>query len=157
MQYLAAKVFVTSPTTPAHVMEAFEKMEVYKNFGLTLHEGRDQTPFFKVCHDEKDFSYCVFSSDKMIGLTKENIPLNINRRILIDGTFSIVPIGCFQQLLLVHIEYYEKVGNRLPRKEGGRGCDVVRLAPGSVTARASVRDAARRTPRRTAVRLSSYS
>lgn len=148
MQYLAAKVFVTSPTTPAHVMEAFEKMEVYKNFGLTLHEGRDQTPFFKVCHDEKDFSYCVFSSDKMIGLTKENIPLNINRRILIDGTFSIVPIGCFQQLLLVHIEYYEKVGNRLPGKEGGRGRDVVRLAPGSVTARASVHDA---------VRLSSYS
>lgn len=102
-------MFATSPKTPTEVANMFKNQDIFKNVGLTLHEDPEKTPFFKVCHDCKDFAYCIFGSDKIVKFINENIPNNNNKRILIDGTFSIVPLGCFKQLVLVHIEYYEKV------------------------------------------------
>lgn len=106
---MTSKVFAASPKTPTDVVSMFQKENIFTNFGLTLHEGQEKTAFFKVCHDSKDFAYCVFGSDKIVKLINENIPDNNNKKILIDGTFSIVPLGCFKQLILLHIEYYEKV------------------------------------------------
>lgn len=108
LQYLASTVFQTSPKTPADVQKAFNKESVFKNFGL-CRQDQHQTPFFKVCHEQKDFAYCVFASDKCVQLIKENIPVTSNRKILIDGTFAVVPIGCFQQLLLINVEYLDRV------------------------------------------------
>lgn len=105
---MASSVFLTSPKTPKDVQEAFRKESVFKNFGLTRHEGESQSHFFKTCHEEKDFAYCVFASDKCVQLIKENIPVT-KRTILIDGTFAVVPMGCFKQLLLINVEYLDRV------------------------------------------------
>lgn len=109
LQYLAAKVYVTSPKSAEDVAEAFTKTDIMEQFGFTLHDDPDKSSFYKICFSSKEYSYCVFGSDKAIKMVKENIPDKFNRTILIDGTFSIVPIGCFKQLLLVHVEYCEMV------------------------------------------------
>lgn len=98
----------------------FKKEHIFNHFGLTLQEGHEKTPFFKVCHNSEDFSYCVFGSDKIVNLINENVPNNSNKKVLIDGTFSIVPLGCFKQLILIHIEYYEKVRHSQERGGGAR-------------------------------------
>lgn len=108
LQYLTSKVFVSSPKTVSEINEAFKNEALLKNFGLTRHEGLEKTPFFRVCYEEDNFAYCLFASEKIVSLIRENIP-SANRKILVDATFSVVPIGCFKQLLLIHIEYFEKV------------------------------------------------
>lgn len=134
---MTSKVFAASPKTPTDVVSMFQKENIFTNFGLTLHEGQEKTAFFKVCHDSKDFAYCVFGSDKIVKLINENIPDNNNKKILIDGTFSIVPLGCFKQLILLQIKYYEKV---CPRGEGGeRGRARGRESKSRRTARAATR------------------
>lgn len=109
LQYLANKKFIISPKTPADVSRAFQDEEILKTFGYTKHTGIDASTFFKICFDSKDFAYCLFCSDKMINMLKENVAFNTQKKVLVDGTFSVLPIGCFKQLLIIHIEYFEKV------------------------------------------------
>nr|XP_036225034.1 uncharacterized protein LOC118682123 [Bactrocera oleae] len=104
-QKLANKQFLISPKTPADVQDEV----TLKKFGYTKHTGDDASTFFKICCDAKDFAYCLFCSDKIIYLMKENIPSNVERKILVDATFSVLPIGSFKQLLIIHIEYFETV------------------------------------------------
>lgn len=134
---MTSKVFAASPKTPTDVVSMFQKENIFTNFGLTLHEGQEKTAFFKVCHDSKDFAYCVFGSDKIVKLINENIPDNNNKKILIDGTFSIVPLGCFKQLILLHIEYYEKV---CPREVGGSAAALAVAKANHAAPRAPPRD-----------------
>lgn len=107
-QKLANKQFLISPKT-ADVIKAFQDEVTLKKFGYTKHTGDDASTFFKICCDAKDFAYCLFCSDKIINLMKENIPSNVERKILVDATFSVLPIGSFKQLLIIHIEYFETV------------------------------------------------
>lgn len=111
LQYIASKVYFTSPKTAADLIKFFKNPEVFNNFGMTLHEEEERTPFFKVCHNESNFSYCIFSSNKTVELINKYIPNVNNRTILIDGTFAVIPIGCFKQLIMMHIQYSEKVSS----------------------------------------------
>lgn len=105
----ANKQFLISPKTPADVIKVFQAKVTLKKFGYTKHTGDDASTFFKICCDAKDFAYCLFCSDKIINLMKKNIPSNVDRKILVDATFSVLPIGSFKQLLIIHIEYFETV------------------------------------------------
>ena len=64
--------------------------------------------FYKASIQEEGFSFCIFVSEKIIGLMNENI-LPSNRQLLLDGTFAVTPIGCFNQLLVIYIQYFDKV------------------------------------------------
>lgn len=110
-QYLTSKIFVKSPKTPLEVLEAFQNEEIWYRFGVTKHQ--ESAPLFKACIQEDNFSYCIFSSDKIKALIKEYIPPK-HRTYLLDGTFNIVPQGCFKQLLILYINYFdEKVSKNL--------------------------------------------
>lgn len=97
------------PKTPADVKNLFQQDAVLNDLGHTRHKGSDRKPFYKICHDEEDFAYCVFASDTNIQKIKENIPNISKRKIIIDATFAMLPIGCFKQLLLINIDYMDRV------------------------------------------------
>lgn len=106
LQYLTQKVFTRSPTTPVEIIEAFNREMVWTQYGITKHS---ETPchFFKACIQEPQFSYCIFFSEHIGNMIGEYIPPS-HRNFLIDGTFKIVPQGCFKQLLIIHIDYFEE-------------------------------------------------
>lgn len=107
LQLLVAKTFVKSPTCAQEVVEAFQLESIYTNFGLTKH-GDPKHQFFIACIQGNNGSFCIFASKKIMLQIEENI-LPMNRTYIVDGTFSVVPNGCFKQLLIIHIEYFGKV------------------------------------------------
>lgn len=107
IQRLKRGVLPQSPKTVAEILAAFDKSAVFDTYGKSLHEGED-LPFFNGAIETKDFSYCVFSSRKSIELIEKYIPVP-ERHILMDGTFRIVPVGPFKQLLILYIRNQKKV------------------------------------------------
>lgn len=105
LQKITNKVFVKSPQTASDVSNTFRDEQIWNKFGVT--KGMENTAFFKACIEEDGISYCIFSSEKICSLITENIPLE-KRMYLIDGTFKIVPQGCFKQLLIVYINYFDE-------------------------------------------------
>lgn len=107
LQYIVSKGLVTSPKTAVQVIEAFNLENIWTFYGITKDETNPKS-FFTACIIEEKFSFCLFSSLKTINLIKENIP-PAKRTYLMDATFKIVPQGCFKQLLVIYIEYFEEV------------------------------------------------
>lgn len=107
LQYIVSNNLVTSPKTTAQVIEAFNFENVWTNFGITK-DKENPRHFFTACIADEMYSFCLFSSLKTIDLIKENI-LPAKRTYLMDATFKIVPHGCFKQLLVIYVEYFEEV------------------------------------------------
>lgn len=105
LQKLTNKIFVKSPKSALEVTEVFKKTDIWNQFGVT--KGDEQLPFFKACIQEDDVKYCIFSSERIINIIKEFIPPH-KREYLIDATFKIVPQGCFKQLLIMHVNYFDE-------------------------------------------------
>lgn len=107
LQYIVSKTFVNSPDSPLQVIEAFNLESVWTSFGLTKDKA-NPLPFYTACiFEDQKHAFCIFSSLKIISEIKENIPPP-NRKYLIDGTFKIVPKGCFNQLLVICIQYFDR-------------------------------------------------
>lgn len=107
LQKIVSKNLVTSPKNALEVIEAFNLENVWNDFGLSK-DYLNPRHFFTAAIKEENYSFCLFSSLKTIYLIKENIPPS-KRTYLIDATFKIVPYGCFKQLLVIYIEYFEEV------------------------------------------------
>lgn len=91
----------------AEMKEAYENEDIMREFGMTSHQHPRQ--FYKIAYECDDFSYCVFASDSIVDEVKK---MNVaERHYLIDGTFKVVPFGAFNQLLIINVEYLEKVGS----------------------------------------------
>ena len=105
LQNLSGRIFAKSPQTAVEVTAAFQMEEIWNKFGLS--KSDDPRPFFKACIKEPDFAYCIFSSEKIINIIKEYIPPS-KRKYLVDATFKIVPQGCFKQLLILHVDYFDE-------------------------------------------------
>lgn len=91
------------PQTCAEIEKVFKEKNVMEHFGMAV---KSTATFYKGVVEREKFSFCVFPSDKIIELM-QIIPME-DRTILIDGTFTIVPVGPFKQLLIFYIEV---VGN----------------------------------------------
>ncbi|XP_046806265.1 uncharacterized protein LOC124419747 isoform X2 [Lucilia cuprina] len=107
LQKIISKNLITSPKNALQVIEAFNLENVWNDFGLSKDEMKPRH-FFTAAIDGESYSFCLFSSLKSIDLIKENIPPT-KRTYLIDATFKIVPHGCFKQLLIIYIEYFEEI------------------------------------------------
>lgn len=101
--------YITSPNSPIDVINAFQRQSIWNSFGITLNK-QNPRPFYTACIAEENFSYCIFTSFHIIEMIKENIAPN-NRCYLMDATFKIVPHGCFNQLLIIYITYFDKVSS----------------------------------------------
>lgn len=92
------------PQGPSELRLLFEKPEVIAKYGYTLDNSAS---FYVDTVVKPQFSFCVFKSNSIIGIIKENIDPTL-RHYLIDGTFSCVPSG-FYQVLIISIEYQNDV------------------------------------------------
>lgn len=106
LQYLTAKVFIRSPSTPNEIVESFNLERIWNEYGITKHED-NPCHFFKACIQEDGFSYCIFFSETIASIITEHI-LPQQRKYMIDGTFKIVPMGVYKQLLIIHVDYFEE-------------------------------------------------
>lgn len=96
-----------APTTCAEIKKAFENENVFDEYGMTKHSDHREI-FFNTIHESSSFSYCIFSSIRIIKHMEENIDRS-KRKILMDATFKIVPAGPFKQFLVIYIEHMSKV------------------------------------------------
>lgn len=109
LQNIVSKHLITSPKYAVQIIESFNLENVWSEFGLTKDEANPMH-FFTACIIEENYTFCLFSSQKSINLVKENIQPS-QRKYLMDATFKIVPKGCFKQLLIIYIEYFEEVSS----------------------------------------------
>lgn len=97
-----AKKFPDSPKNVAEIIEYFAHDSVKTTSGQTLRGPDEETSeFFKHGFACKDYSFCLFASDDIIKIIG-TIPPN-ERLFFCDGTFKVVPIGEFTQLLVLSV------------------------------------------------------
>lgn len=80
-----------------------------EKFGFALRQNRTvPSRFYKTVVIEDNYKFCVFASDEIVELIKENISEQ-NRHFMMDATFKVCPYGDFNQLLIIYIAYCEEV------------------------------------------------
>ena len=98
-----------SYTTAAEIRDAFKLPATMNEYGMNL---RNTRPFYidtiEIEKTPKPSAFTLFVSHQVIDMIRQKIPPN-QRNILMDGTFSSRPIGCFYQLLVMYIEYKNDV------------------------------------------------
>lgn len=93
------------PTTASQIKNAYEDPKNMEKFGFNL---RNTKPFYINTVETKSSAFAVFASHEIMGMVDEHIPPE-NRRYMLDGTFDVVPLGSFYQLLVIAIEYKSDV------------------------------------------------
>lgn len=96
-----------SPKSAVAIQEAFHSGAVMSEYGITAN-NEEPTQFFRKVFISETFSYCVFASQPIIDRITEHIPAG-RRNFYLDATFKVVPFGEFNQLLIIHVEYFDKV------------------------------------------------
>lgn len=100
----------SSPKTANEVITSFANAEIMASFGSTAKShGIKSSPFLKKIVIEQGFAfaYVVFASDTIIAHVAE-LPSE-HRHIALDGTFKVTPDSDFKQLLIIHVEFFQKV------------------------------------------------
>lgn len=99
-----------SPQTVDEIRNSFNNPSILSDLGTSLH--RDRGVLYNYTHEEKDFSYSIFSSPKSIELIcDKEVGLDVDERFfLIDATFRITPMcSVFDQVLIIHAQFGLKV------------------------------------------------
>lgn len=91
----------------SEIREAFNRSEIFNVYCQSNHENNREI-FFDQLFEGLDFSYCIFSSKKIIELIEVKIDES-ERHYLIDGTFKVGPFGCFSHLMVIHVAKFEAV------------------------------------------------
>lgn len=102
----AKGVLPKNPVTCNDVLSCFQDNDIMNNFGYSLHNEKHL--FYNGLIETPTYSFCVFSSKMSINLMQSHIPIE-RRHILMDATFKIVPIGPFNQLLIIYVNCIKKV------------------------------------------------
>lgn len=105
LQRIKKGVLPKNPNSVREIEDAFRDPEILKTFGYA--HGSDDK-FFDAAIETNDFSYCVFSSKKIINLINTRRAPN-KRHILLDATFKTVPFGPFKQLLIFYVRIDHQV------------------------------------------------
>lgn len=101
------KALPKSPNNAPEIIAAYKEKFVKDNYGLTIRPDGKGTMFYKHAFECSDFSYCVFGSDEVIEAALKVEPEN--RKIYMDGTFRVCPMGIFEQLLIIYVNIYGQV------------------------------------------------
>lgn len=108
LQIIRNSALPKNPTNCDEISNIFERDDIYKLLGTS----KDDKPFFNGAVEGNGYSFCIFSSHTSINLYKSRTKAE-NRIIMMDGTFAVVPIGTFDQLLVIYAVYMEKVAHNL--------------------------------------------
>lgn len=104
LQLIRSAALPKNPTNADEIAKMFQRNDIAKMLGTT----KDGRPFYNGVFESDDFSFCVFSSQSIIEQYCERVKYG-DRHIMMDGTFAVVPIGSFNQLLIIYAVYLEKV------------------------------------------------
>lgn len=107
LQRLRNRGVPKAPKSVDDIQKAFQKKDIYEFYCKTDHENSREV-FFDYLYECDDFSYCIFSSKKIIQLIQSKTGIN-DRHYLIDATFKVVPYGPFTQLLIIHYAKFETI------------------------------------------------
>lgn len=88
----------------ATISTAYSDDNTMKKFGETESGKR----FFKTAFACEQFEYCIFSSDDVVAMINDRIPVD-SRNYLMDATFKICPYGTFNQILIIYVTYLDAV------------------------------------------------
>lgn len=95
-----------SPKSAAEIVLAYENEEIRRIYGMSLTgAGVESEVFYRKVYTSNQFAYCIFASEQIVRCAKQLE----ERHIHMDGTFRVVPYGEFNQLLIIHITFFEKV------------------------------------------------
>lgn len=97
-----------NPTTVDEINEAFKNPEILQSFGHTFGENGTKDVFFDGAVDTGDSKFCVFSSKKQMKMIRQYIPPD-KLHLLMDATFKSVPLGPFNQLLIIYARVKHQV------------------------------------------------
>lgn len=106
LQRIQSRNFPKNPENVEDILRAFSDEDFMENFGTSLE--KEKHPFYRGAVETDEFSYCIFASEAIIKVIQTEIEVPV-RKYLMDATFKVVPEGCFKQLLIIYIEYMEKV------------------------------------------------
>lgn len=104
LQLIRNKSMPKNPKTADEIAKIFARSDVMSLLG----NAKDGTVFYNGSVECEDFSFCVFSSTSSIQLFVSRVQ-PLDRIIMMDGTFGVVPLGSFNQLLIIYSVYMEKV------------------------------------------------
>lgn len=96
-----------APQNVKEIREAINRTDIFDMYCKTNHIDKRDI-FLDHLYDGADFSYCIFSSKKIINEIEKHIDVK-DREFYIDGTFKVVPYGGFSQLLIIHIGRFDTV------------------------------------------------
>lgn len=113
---IRSKCLPPCPKDISQIVDAFQTEYVRNNYGLTIrNQAALQTMFFHRAFEGDDFAYCMFISQDIVKAIKQHIAVE-NRQYYLDGTFGVVPMGIFKQLLIIHINFMGQVSTHMPNQ-----------------------------------------
>lgn len=104
LQLIINAALPKNPVNTSDIVNIFQRDDLMQLLG----NAKDNSQFFDGVLEGNDYSACFFSSKPAIELFEINV-LPGKRVIMIDGTFDVVPVGSFKQLLIIYAVYMEKV------------------------------------------------
>lgn len=93
------------PKNASEIKKLYEDPEVIQNFGYNM---RKTSRFYIDTVMEPESVFTVYASQQVIDMIKTHIPVG-QRTYLMDGTFSVVPVSSYYQLLIIYIQYKNDV------------------------------------------------
>lgn len=102
----ANPTYPSKPTSLAMIIEAYNDPAIMQQFGYNL---RKTERFYIGTIDEKEGGFTVFASKEIIRMIEDEVPPE-SRKYMLDGTFDVVPIRSFYQLLIIALDYKKDVG-----------------------------------------------
>lgn len=92
-----------SPKDVSEIEKVFADETVNRLYGQTMHDtDTEKNTFYRTTHIDKELAYSVFASQRIIDLITANYNV-AQRKYLMDGTFSVVPL-LFMQLLIIYFQ-----------------------------------------------------
>lgn len=115
------------------IANEFKNPKTFSEFGLNL---RKTEPFYiGTIELPSKYSFTVFASKQVMSLIDKHIPED--RKYMMDGTFDVTPLGCYYQLLVIHIEYQNDVSYAFNGKQiesyGATGATAATLRQFAIT------------------------
>lgn len=93
-----------NPVETADIVNIFNRDDVMNLIGKT----KNGSVFYDGVIEGDDYAACFFSSKESLEIFEVNEHFG-ERTIMMDGTFDVVPVGGFKQLLIIYAVYLEKV------------------------------------------------
>lgn len=104
LQIIRSASLPKNPSSCDEISKIFQRKELVELLGTT----RNGEIFYNGTMEGHDYGFCVFSSAASIKFFESRTTYG-ERSVMMDGTFAVVPLGVFDQLLILYGVYMEKV------------------------------------------------